>query len=58
MQEQRFIIKQNGQRVVTCYGRWPHIMGEAAHYLAVYGQDGPCEIEWQERRDGRWRRAR
>ena len=56
--EHRFIIRQGGQRVASGTGKWPHIKSEGANYLAVYGQDGPVEIEWQIRPGigHRWKR--
>lgn len=45
-----FSIKQGGMVVAGGSGPYPAIMVEAAHYAAVYGQDGPVVVRtWKNR---------
>lgn len=46
-----FKIMQGGIEVAGGSGPYPAIQAEAAHYAAVYAQDGPVKVRiWKNRR--------
>lgn len=55
----RFRLMQDGMQVAGAEGPAVRAMHEAAHYQAVYAQDGPCTLQfytkgrrWRDVRDG------
>lgn len=60
----RFRLIQDGQPVAGCEGPSLSAMLEAAHYLMVYSQDGPCHLQfytkgrrWRDVKDGEMENA-
>lgn len=49
-------VIQDGQIVAQVFGGdFEAVDAEGAHYLAVYGQDGPAVLQIAEKRNKRWR---
>ncbi|RYF22577.1 MAG: hypothetical protein EOO77_03860 [Oxalobacteraceae bacterium] len=53
----RFRLMQDGMQVAACEGPAFRAAQEAAHYLAVYSQDGPCTLQYYTA-GKRWRDVR
>ncbi|ANC85483.1 MULTISPECIES: hypothetical protein [unclassified Sphingomonas] len=53
----RFRLIQDGMPVAGCEGPSVRAMNEAAHYLMVYSQDGPCTLQFYTK-GKRWRDVR
>ena len=56
--EWRAVIMQGGVAVAQCHANnEAAARREGAHYLMMYGQDGPAQMQVSEKRNGRWARA-
>lgn len=53
----RFRVMQDGTPVAGVEGPSLNAMKQAAHYLAVYEQDGPCRLQFYTK-GKRWRDVR
>lgn len=53
----RFRLMQDGMSVAACEGPALAAMREAARYLMVYSQDGPCTLQFYTK-GRRWRDVR
>lgn len=57
MERMRFRLMQGGMEVAGVEGKPLYAMREAMHYLAVYGEDGPCTLQFYTK-GKRWRDVR